>query len=210
MPSTHEETLCKCKVHALYLGRGLFVKLMEWDVPLQIKDNPDPKVTSIVTGELTEWEQKMYDDILHTGLGSGKTVESKAGTSTSAIVPKQGPNPPTDEPLDEAPLDLSVDDKDIPTMPSSSVLPLDLSFGQGSNDTQLPKSEPLSHDITHKTQATLDTSLHHSPLPKVMDQPDQKVGAEHLDKKFKCTVRVKLTKLDLKVGQTVKVNASCQ
>ena len=102
-------------------------------------------------------------------------------------------------------------------MPSSSVLPLDLSFGQGSDDTQLPKSdtqllktEPLSHDITHETQATLDTSLHHSPQPKVMDQPNQKVGAEHLDMKFKCTVRVKLTKLDLKVGQTVKVKASCQ
>ena len=158
VPSTHEETLHKCKVHALYLGRGLFVELMERDVPLQIIDNPDPKVTLIVIGELTELEQKMYDDTLHTGLGSGKTVESKAGTSTSASVPKQGPKPPTDEPLDEAPLDLSVDDKDIPTMPSSSVLPLDLSFSQGSDDTQLPKSdtqlpenEPSNHDITHKT-----------------------------------------------------------
>ena len=73
VPFTHEETLCKCKVHALYLGRGLFVELMEWDFPLQIIDNPDPKVTSIVIGELTELEQKTYDDILHTGLGSGKT-----------------------------------------------------------------------------------------------------------------------------------------
>ena len=135
MPSNHKETLWKCKVHALYLGRGLFVKLMEWDIPLQIIDNPDPKVTLIVIGELTELKQKTYDDILHTGLGSGKTVESNAGTSTLASVPKQGPNPPTDEPLDEAPLDLSVDDKDIPTMLLSSVLPLDLSFSQGSDDT---------------------------------------------------------------------------
>ena len=181
VPSTHEETLRKCKVHALYLGRGLFVELMEWNIPLQIIDNPDPKVTSIVIGELTELEQKMYDDTLHTGLGSGITVEFKAGTSTSASVPKQGPNPPTDEPLDEAPLDLSVDDKDIPAMQLSSVLPLDLSFGQGSDDTQLlksdtqlMKSEPLSSDITHETQATLDTSLHYSLPPKVMDQPDQK------------------------------------
>ena len=116
VPSTHEETLHKCKVHALYLGRGLFVELMEQDIPLQIIDNPDPKVTSIVIGELTELEQKTYDDILHTGLGSGKTVESKAGTSISASVLKQGTNPPTDELLDKAPLDLSVDDKDIPTM----------------------------------------------------------------------------------------------
>ena len=70
MPSIHEETLPKCKVHALYLGRGLFVELMEWDVPLQIIENPNPKVTSIVIGELTELEQKTYDDTLHTGLGS--------------------------------------------------------------------------------------------------------------------------------------------
>ena len=95
-------------------------------------------------------------------------------------------------------------------MSSSPVLPLDLSFGQGSDDTQLLKSELLSCDTTNETQATLDTSLQHSPLPKVMDQPDQKVGAEHLDMKLKCTVRVKLMKLDLKVGQTVKGNASCQ
>ena len=135
---THEETLHKCKVHTLYLGRGLFVKLMEWDVPLQIIDNPDPKVTSIVIGELTELEQKMYDDILHTGLGSGKTVESKAGTSISGSVLKQGTKPPTDELLYKAPLYLSVDDKDIPTMSLSPVLPLDLSFGQGS-DTQYQK-----------------------------------------------------------------------
>ena len=40
VPSTHDETLWKCKVHALYLGRGLLVELREWEVPLQIIDNP--------------------------------------------------------------------------------------------------------------------------------------------------------------------------
>ena len=91
MPSTHDETLRKCKVHALYLGRGLFVVLREQEVPLQIIDNPNPKVISIIIGELSELETKMYEDILHTGLGVGKTVEPKASTSSSVSIPKQGP-----------------------------------------------------------------------------------------------------------------------
>ena len=81
--SSHDETLRKCKVHALYLGRGLFVELREWETPLQIIDNPDPKVISIVIGKLSELETKTYDNIVHTGLGIGKTPEFKAGTSGS-------------------------------------------------------------------------------------------------------------------------------
>ena len=161
VPSTHDETLQKCKVHALYLGRGLFVELREREVPLQIIDNPDPKVILIIIGELSELETKMYEDILHTGLGVGKIVEPKASTSSSASIPKQGPKLSLDEPLDEAPLDLSVDDKVIPTMQLGLVIPLDLSFGQGSDDSSLPKN-----DTPHESLATLDTQSYHSPLPK--------------------------------------------
>ena len=111
-------------MHALYLGRGIFVELREQEVPLQIIDNPDPKVTSIIIGELSELETKMYENILYTGLGVGKTVEPKASTSSSVSIPKQGPRLSLDKPLDEAPLDLSLDDKAVPTMQPGPVIQL--------------------------------------------------------------------------------------
>ena len=231
VPSTHDETLQKCKVHALYLGRGLFVELRKWEIPLQIIDNPDPKVISIVIGELSELETKTYDDIVHTGLGVGKAPELKAGTSSSVSILKQGQSPMSDEPQDEAPLDLSLEDKVVPTMqPGSviplnlsfdqgsdglsledkvvptmhpgSVIPLDLSFDQGSDDFSLPK-----HDASYGPPAISHTLLHHSPSPKVSDQPNQQVRDKHSDPKLACTVSVDIKKLDLKVNQTVKVMA---
>ena len=98
VPSTHDETLRKYKVHALYLERGLFVELREREAPLQLTDNPDPKMMLIIIGELSELETKMYEDILHTRLGIGKTIEQKASTSSSVSIPKQGPRPSLDEP----------------------------------------------------------------------------------------------------------------
>ena len=205
MPPTHDETLRKCKVHALYLGRGLFVELKEWEAPLQILDNPDPKIISNVIGELSELETKMYDDILHTRLGVGKADESKASTSSSVSIPKQMPMPSLDEPQDEAPMDLSLDDKAVPTMQPGPVILLDLSFGQGSDDSSLPKN-----DTFYESPAILDTLSHHSASSKVLDQPDQQVRDKFLDPKLARTVTVDLKKLDLKVNQTVKVMAYCQ
>ena len=211
VPSNHDETLRKCKVHALYLGRGLFVKLREQEVPLQIIDNPNPKVISIIIGKLSELETKMYEDILHTGLGVGKSaktaksVELKASNSSSVSIPKQGLRLSLDEPLDKAPLDLSVDDKAIPTMQPGPVIPLDLSFDQSSDDSSLPKN-----DTPYESPATLDTPPYFSPLPKVLDQPNQQVRAKYSDPKLKCMVTVDLKKLDLKVDQSVKVRASHQ
>ena len=100
----------------------------------------------IVIGELSELETKTYDDVLHTGLGVGKTAEPKAGTSNTL---KQGLNPLIDEPQDEAPLDLSVEDKAVPAMQSGPVIPLDLSFGQGSDDFLLQKMTLLMDHQPH-------------------------------------------------------------
>ena len=183
----------------------MFVELKEWEAPLQILDNPDPKIISIVIGELSELETTTCDDILHTGLGVGKADESKASTSSSVSIPKQRPRPPLDKPQDEAPMDLSLDDKAIPTMQPDPVIPLDLSFSQGSDDSSLPKN-----DTFYESPATLDTLSHHSALSKVSDQPDQQVSDKFLDPKLACTVTVNLKKLDLRVNQKVKVMAYCQ
>ena len=118
----------------------------------------------IVIGELSELETKMYDDILHTRLGVFKAAEPKASTSSTL---KQGPNPSLDEPQDKAPLDLSVEDKAVPTMQPGLVIPLDLSFSQGRDDFSLPKN-----DTSYGSPATSDTLSLHSPSPKVSDQPN--------------------------------------
>ena len=156
----------------------------------------------IVIGELSELETKMYEDILHTGLGVGNTAEPKASTSSSVSILKQEPRPSLDEPQDKAPLDLSWDDKAIPTMQPGLVIPLDLSFSQGSDDSSLPKN-----DTSYESRATLDSPLHHSPSSKVLDQLDKQVRDKYSDPKLACTVTVDLKKLDLKVDQTVKVRA---
>ena len=49
---------------------------------------------------------------MHTGLGVGKTPELKAGTSGSSSTSKHGQKPMLDEPHDETPLDLSVEDNE--------------------------------------------------------------------------------------------------
>ena len=234
VPSSHDETLRKCKVHALYLGRGLFVELREWETPLQRIDNPDPKVISIVIGKLSELETKTYDNIVHTGLGVGKTPEFKAGTSGSGSTSKHGQKPTLDEPHDETPLDLSVEDKVVPTKQPGLVIPLDLSFDQGSDELSMEKKavstmQPSSvipldlsydqgsydfllskHDSSYGLPATSDTQLHHSPLPKFSDQTNLQVRENHSDPKLACTVSVNIIKLDLKANQTVNVMAFYQ
>ena len=50
--TNHLSNLQKCDIHLCYLGRGLFMELVERDIPLQIlADKPD--IQSIVIGELT-------------------------------------------------------------------------------------------------------------------------------------------------------------
>ena len=166
---------------------------------------PDPKVILIIIGELSELETKTYENILHTGLGVGKTVEPKASTSSSVSILKQLLRLSPDKPLDETPLDLSVDDKVVPSMQPGPVIPLDLSFSQCSDDSSIPKN-----DTPYKLPATVNTPPYHNPLPKVFDQPDQQVRAKYTDPKLKCMVTVNLKKLNLKADQSVKVRASRQ
>ena len=221
VPSSHDETLHKCKVHALYLGRGLFVELRECEIPLQIIDNPDPKIISIIIGELSELETKTYEDNVHTSLGISKTPESKACTSGTDATPKQGQKPMLGEPYIESPLDLSLEDKDVPNKQPGLVIPLDLSFDQGSDkpsidnkvaSTMQPSSIiPLDlsydhgsnnfllfkHESSYGLPATLDTQLFIS----------RQVKESQCDPKLACTVSVDIIKLDLKTNQTVHVMA---
>ena len=56
--TNHLDDLQKCDIHLCYLGRRLFMELIERDVPLQILDDK-PNTQSIVIGELTIEEDSM-------------------------------------------------------------------------------------------------------------------------------------------------------
>ena len=163
---------------------------------------------------------------MHTGLGAGKIPELKTGTSGTDVSPKQG-----QKPYNEAPLDLSLEEKDVPTKPDL-VIPLDLSFDQGSDEmsmenkvtsTMQPSSViPLDlscdqsnndfllskHDFSYGLPSTSDAPLFHSLLPKALDRTNQPVRESHSDPKLAFTVSVDIIKLDLKANQTVTVMAS--
>ena len=94
---------------------------------------------------------------MHTGLGVDKTPELKAGTSGSGSTSKHGQKPTKDESHVETPLALSVEDKFIPTKQPGLVIPLDLSFDQGSDEpsmvnkavSTMQPSSVFSLDLSH-------------------------------------------------------------
>ena len=57
----HTKDLCKCSVHLVYIGRGLFVELKERPNPLKVVEDTSTNVTSLIIGELTSYESKTVD-----------------------------------------------------------------------------------------------------------------------------------------------------
>ena len=61
--------LQKCDIHLCYIGRGLFMELVQHDVPLQILDDK-LNVQSLVISELSMEEESTYKSISLSRLGS--------------------------------------------------------------------------------------------------------------------------------------------
>ena len=67
---SHDELVKICNFHLVYLGRGLFVELMERIQPLTtVEENADTKM--VVIGELTFDEQDTLNKVIYRGLGVG-------------------------------------------------------------------------------------------------------------------------------------------
>ena len=67
---SYDELLKMCNFHLVYLGRGLFVELMERKWPLTIvEENADTK--TVIIGELTFDEQDTLNKVIYRGLGFG-------------------------------------------------------------------------------------------------------------------------------------------
>ena len=69
LSNNHLEDIQKCDIHLCYLGRGLFMELVQHDIPLQILDDK-PNVQSLVIGELSMEEESTYKSISLSRLGS--------------------------------------------------------------------------------------------------------------------------------------------
>ena len=57
LSDNHQEDLKKCDFHLCYIGRGLFMELVQREIPLQILEDMK-NVQSLIVGELTPKEAK--------------------------------------------------------------------------------------------------------------------------------------------------------
>ena len=101
--------LDKFDLHLCYLGRGLFMELVEQVTLLRILENSKENVQTLVIGELSIDEEVTYDSITHTGLGvavnplqvdktTKHTASASAGSEADLPRPAQGslsPKPST-------------------------------------------------------------------------------------------------------------------
>ena len=63
--------LKKCEVHLVYIGHGLFIELIEREVPLQILLHTGTDTVSLVVGELSGIDKMSLDCVQMVGLGFG-------------------------------------------------------------------------------------------------------------------------------------------
>ena len=75
LPDEHSDLISKCLIHAVYLGRGLFVELVKRDKPLEVIKSKNGAL-SYVVGELTIMEQESFDKTLRTGLSVSMSNET--------------------------------------------------------------------------------------------------------------------------------------
>ena len=123
VPDTHDEILKLCGIHLMYLGRGMFIELTEYASPLQLAQNDDSQVQSLIVGELTMGVQKVYDDVLLSGLGVRLDSANKNKPDIPNNAKYGSDTPPLDlslPPMEKqqyevientSPLDLSIDSK---------------------------------------------------------------------------------------------------
>ena len=71
----HSDDIKHCEIHLAYVGRGLFIELIEHENPLEIVENTE-ETTSIIISELTSTEEKAIDEVIKLGLGVGIARES--------------------------------------------------------------------------------------------------------------------------------------
>ena len=98
----HYADLKKCELHLCYVGRGLFVELMERETPLEIVKDTEA-VQSLIIGELSTTEEQTIQLIETAGLGVGVSKEHDTHTTISSTSSKIASLPSTSKPATSVP-----------------------------------------------------------------------------------------------------------
>ena len=98
----HYADLKKCKLHLCYVGRGLFVELMERETPLEIVKDTET-VQSLIIGELSTIEEQTIRLIETAGLGVAISKEHDTHTTISSTSSKIASLPSTSKPATSVP-----------------------------------------------------------------------------------------------------------
>ena len=93
----HYVDLKKCELHLCYVGRGLFVELMERETPLEIVKDTEA-VQSLIIGELSTTEEQTIRLIETAGLGIAISKEHDTHTTISSTSFKIASLPSTSKP----------------------------------------------------------------------------------------------------------------
>ena len=99
----HYADLKKCELHLCYVGRGLFVELMERETPLEIVKDTEA-VQSLIIGELSTTEEQTIRLIETAGLGIAISKEHDTHTTISSTSSKKASLPSTSEPATSVPM----------------------------------------------------------------------------------------------------------
>ena len=100
----HYADIQKCELHLCYVGRGLFIELMERKTPLEIVKDTEA-VQSLIIGELSTTEQQTIQQIETAGLGIAILKEHDTHTTTiSSTRPKIASLPSTPKPSTLVPM----------------------------------------------------------------------------------------------------------
>ena len=100
----HYADIQKCELHLCYVGRGLFVELMERKTPLEIVKDTEA-VQSLIIGELSTTEEQTIRLIETAGLGIAISKEHDTHTTTiSSTRPKIASLPSTPKHSTSAPM----------------------------------------------------------------------------------------------------------
>ena len=186
-PKNHDMLLALCNFHLVYLGRGLFVELIERKCPLIVVEET-ADVKTILKGELTFDESETLDRVINHGLSAGIDTHSMPSCTTSQCATSEMKNiiPIKEEPEtdSESTTPLHKDETDLQRKYNLKTLEIKC------NRLDVAKHLLSKDKNTHTPDCTVSI-------------PDEKSHASTICNK---SVRINLHKLDLKNALSIKLS----
>ena len=139
-------------IHLAYLGRGLYIELVERDVPLQIITGASKDL--VVLGLLESEELSILDSAMYQGLGVGLDHTASVDMLQQVKVKTEhSPTPPTSsKPTTSADPNISAEPSTPTTLPEPLTIP-------GQTSVMLQSAEVRSHHSLSKIHKSVSVSI---------------------------------------------------